>query len=274
MTSGSAGLPVAVRPAFEAIRAKLDAFAKAHLSEEYVPLLHEAAAALARKRPSPLLHGEPASWACGIAHAIGAVNFLFDKTQERHMSAAEVARAFGVGVSTGAAKAAEIRKHLKMLPYDLRWEVPSMFEKNPLVRLVEAGVLPVPEAVLRLGAAPFIGVWRIVEMEVWPRDWLDTDGPAFIAFDDDSLGELRFGTIQGELDCRFGEQDGRPLVEFSWEGMSEMAPACGRGWARLERPGIIAGRVFIHQGDDSTFTAEKSTRRAVIHRARACGGRS
>jgi hypothetical protein len=53
ITSSSAGLPVAVRPAFEAIIAELDTFAKAHLPEEYVPLLHEAAVALARKRPSP-----------------------------------------------------------------------------------------------------------------------------------------------------------------------------------------------------------------------------
>jgi hypothetical protein len=30
------------------------------------------------------------------------------------MSAAEVARAFGVGVSTGAGKAAEVLKHLKI----------------------------------------------------------------------------------------------------------------------------------------------------------------
>src|SRR5262249_31902248 len=146
MIQSSAGLPVAVRPAFEAIRAELDTFAKAHLPEEYVPLLHEAAVALARKRSSPLLHGAPASWACGIVHAIGAVNFLFDKTQEPHMSPAEIARAFGVGVSTGAAKAAEVRKHLRMLPHDLHWQVPSRLEKNPLMNLVEAGLLPVPEA--------------------------------------------------------------------------------------------------------------------------------
>jgi hypothetical protein len=201
------------------------------------------------------LHGEPTSWACGIAHAVGAVNFLFEKTQESHMSAAEIARAFGVGVSTGAAKAAEVRKHLKMLPHDLCWQVWSMLEKNPLVQLVEARSFPLPEVVQRPGAAPFVGIWRIVEMEVWPRDWLDTDGPAFLAFDGDTGGELRFGTIRGELDCRFGEQDGKPLVEFSWEGMSEADAASGRGWARPDRPGFLTGKIFIHQGDDSAFTA-------------------
>jgi Domain of unknown function (DUF6398) len=259
VVSSTPGVSVAVRPAYEAVRAQLDAFAKAHLPEEYLPVLNEAALTLARKRPSPLLHGQPVSWACGIAHAIGAVNFLFDTTQEGHLSAAEIARGFGVGVSTGAAKAAEVRKHLKMSPPDLRWQVPSMLEKNPLVRLVQAGVLSVPEAEPPPGAAPFIGTWRILEMAVWGRDWLDADGPAFIAFQGGALGDLRFGTIQGDLDCRFGEHEGKPLVEFSWQGISEMDPACGRGWAMLDSPSVITGKIFIHLGDDSAFTAEKST---------------
>ncbi len=37
------------------------------------------AAALSRKRPSPLSTGRERSWAVGIIYALGQVNFLFDK---------------------------------------------------------------------------------------------------------------------------------------------------------------------------------------------------
>ncbi|MDZ8257440.1 DUF6398 domain-containing protein [Nostoc sp. ChiQUE01b] len=34
-----------------------------------------------RKRPSPLATGQAKSWACGIVHALGMVNFLYDSSQ-------------------------------------------------------------------------------------------------------------------------------------------------------------------------------------------------
>lgn len=130
-------VPAAVRPAFDAVVECLDAVAKTQLTEEYLPVLHQAAAALARKKPSPLLRADPASWACGIVHAIGSVNFLFDKTQTPHMTAVQIAQAFGVSASTGASKAATVRKALKMAPHDPRWCVASMLARNPLVWMLE-----------------------------------------------------------------------------------------------------------------------------------------
>jgi hypothetical protein len=57
------------------------------------------------------------------------------------------------------------------------------------------------------------------------------------------------------MDCREVERDGRPGVEFSWEGKDECDPASGRGWAVLEEDGSLCGRIFFHLGDDSGFTA-------------------
>lgn len=150
-------VPVAVRPAFDAVVDRLDAVAKAQLTEEYLPVLHEAAAALARKKPSPLLRGDAASWACGIVHAIGSINFLFDKTQTPHLTAVQIAQAFGVSASTGAAKAAIIRKALKMAPYDPRWCVASMLARNPLVWMLEVNgfIVDVRDAPLDLQRAAF-----------------------------------------------------------------------------------------------------------------------
>jgi len=103
---------------------------------------------------------------------------------------------------------------------------------------------------------PFLGKWRIVEMEEWSRDAFELLGPAHFTFDEEDGGSFRFIAVQGFMDCCYGERDGRPLVEFSWEGQDERDPACGRGWAVLDGD-TIAGRIFIHSGDDSGFTAKR-----------------
>jgi hypothetical protein len=38
----------------------------------------------------------------------------------------------------------------------------------------------------------FVGYWRILEMEVWDRDYLDLVVPAFIEFDRERMGEFQF----------------------------------------------------------------------------------
>jgi hypothetical protein len=99
------------------------------------------------------------------------------------------------------------------------------------------------------------GRWQIVEMELWESDALNLVAPAFIEFGEDGLGSFGFIAVQGEMDCREVVQDGRPGVEFSWEGNDECDPASGRGWAVLEEDGSLHGRIFFHLGDDSEFTA-------------------
>lgn len=100
------------------------------------------------------------------------------------------------------------------------------------------------------------GRWRIVEMEVWDVDAIDLMGPGYIEFGKHH-GHLRFIAVEGGLDCRFGEVDGRASVEFSWMGADDRDAACGRGWARLLPDGSLSGRIFIHDGDDSSFTATR-----------------
>ena len=103
----------------------------------------------------------------------------------------------------------------------------------------------------------FEGVWRIEEMEVWDDDSLNLLGPANITFDDDGLGSFQFVAVVGFMDCQFSERDGRPLVEFSWQGGDDSDDARGRGWAIIEHDGKLRGRIFIHCADDSAFTAKR-----------------
>jgi hypothetical protein len=105
------------------------------------------------------------------------------------------------------------------------------------------------------------GRWRIVETELWDSDALNLVAPAFIEFGEDGWGSFGFIAVQGELDCREVIRDGRPGVEFSWEGNDECDPASGRGWAVLEEDGSLRGRIFFHLGDDSSFTAVRGASR-------------
>lgn len=102
------------------------------------------------------------------------------------------------------------------------------------------------------------GSWRIVEMDLWDQETLDMVGPAFIELAAQRTGSLGFIVVQGSVDWRPIERDGRPGAEFSWEGFDEDTPASGRGWAALEEDGSVRGHVYFHLGDDSGFKAVRA----------------
>ena len=47
-----------------------------------------------------------------------------------------------------------------------------------------------------------VGVWRIVEMDLWDIDAIDLMEPGFVAFEEDGDGGLQFVAVQGQLDWR------------------------------------------------------------------------
>ena len=108
--------------------------------------------------------------------------------------------------------------------------------------------------------ASIIGRWHITEMDNWDQEAVDLVQPGFIEFDDDGLGSLGFIVVMGELDCRDADRDGRPGVEFSWQGSDEGDDVCGRGWAALNPDGTLEGHIYFHLGDDSAFRAERFSR--------------
>ena len=117
-------------------------------------------------------------------------------------------------------------------------------------------VLPPPKADLL--PAPLVGHWRICSMEVWSQEHVETLGPAYVRLDRDGAGEMTFLCVEAWLDCQLTQRDGRPAVEFSWEGSDDGDHRCGRGWLRLgDTDDAIVGRFFFHQGDNSAFTAER-----------------
>jgi hypothetical protein len=129
-------VPKQMQPIFDAIVALTNQICAEHLNDEYAQLARKATAALSRKRPSPLLKGTAVAWACGIIHALGYVNFLFDQSQTPHMSAGELYKSFGVSAGTGSAKSKTVRDALDMSALDPNWCLPSNLDDNPLVWMV------------------------------------------------------------------------------------------------------------------------------------------
>jgi hypothetical protein len=108
-----------------------------------------------------------------------------------------------------------------------------------------------------LNANPFTGPWRIVWMSEWDQDCVDMDVPGHITFDINRSGSFQFGMVQGQMDCRPGQQP-TPRIDFTWQGFDEGDELTGRGHAEIV-DGELHGRLYIHFGDDSAFRAVKQT---------------
>lgn len=137
----SEDFPKVMEAKFNSIVELTDEFARQHLNNEYAQLIRQATAALCRKRPSPLEKGQAKTWAGGISHAIGMVNFLFDSSQNPHISASELYQWFGISASTGQAKSKLVRDTLKMRQLDPDWCLPSRVDDNPLVWMLSVNGL-------------------------------------------------------------------------------------------------------------------------------------
>lgn len=105
---------------------------------------------------------------------------------------------------------------------------------------------------------PYMGSWRIIEMEQWDQDFIDMVMPGYISFDDKDSGEFHFGAVHGFIDYRIEPYGESQRLEFSWEGEDEMDPASGRGWA-LIKDEQLHGKLYFYDGDESGFVATRQS---------------
>jgi len=133
----------------------------------------------------------------------------------------------------------------------------SALSEAPQVASSDADDIGSPPTLVLLEGRPdkIVGKWRILEMDLWGQDALDLVGPAYIQFDQNDTGSFGFIAVIGWLDCRHSSTDGRPSVEFSWEGNDDNDRASGRGRASLHDDGSLRGHLFFHMGNDSSFSA-------------------
>jgi len=158
-------VPKDIQTRFDDITQLTDAFSQTYLTEEYANLCRQLTATLCRKRPSPLSQGKAATWACGIIHAVGTVNFLFDSSQTPHVPASQIASYFSLSSSTMQAKSKQIRDLLDMYQMDPNWTLPSKVDDNPLVWMIQVNGLiidaryaprEIQEEAFRKGLIPYI----------------------------------------------------------------------------------------------------------------------
>ena len=110
----------------------------------------------------------------------------------------------------------------------------------------------------RRSRSPIVGCWRVIEMEQWDAESLDTEREAFIRFDAGGQGELHFCCVHGFIDYRLTRREGQPAAEWTWDGNDEHHPAFGRGWAVIQEDGALRGAIFFHDGEESGFLAKRA----------------
>jgi hypothetical protein len=106
----------------------------------------------------------------------------------------------------------------------------------------------------------FTGSWRITWMAAWDQDFVNAEEQGYFDFTNRNSGEFHFGYVHGSMDCHLSVHEGKPCVEFSWEGNDEMDPVTGRGWAVIDG-NQIQGMLFFHGGGESAFRVKKSKAR-------------
>lgn len=129
-------IPPEYQSRWQEIVSLTDAFCDRLLNDEYKVVCRKMAACLCQDG-SPVLKGRTSSWACGIAYAVGKVNFLTDPTQKPHLTADEIAQGFGVSPATMYAKCRDLWDGLDLMALDPDFTILSRVEDNPLIWMLK-----------------------------------------------------------------------------------------------------------------------------------------
>jgi hypothetical protein len=101
---------------------------------------------------------------------------------------------------------------------------------------------------------PVVGRWRIVEADLWDRDYLDLCGPATLVVRANGDGEIAFGAMQASLDIDYGPDE----IGFTWAGFDEMTEVSGSGSAELQDHGSLEIEFEYRHGDEAVLKAVRA----------------
>jgi hypothetical protein len=136
----------------QTILALLKEICDSKLDAEYYLLSERMLQKLGRKRNVPFVTGRPHIWACAIIHALGTINFLFDKSSQPYATIDEINEFFGTNKSTTSNKAKQIRDLLKLNYFDDEFSTRKMTESNPFAEYVMVNGFIVPLDTLPIDA--------------------------------------------------------------------------------------------------------------------------
>lgn len=119
-------------------------FCEEKLNGEYFELSERLIQKLGRKRNVPFTIGQTEVWAAAIIHAIGSINFLFDKSFDPYVSLDEINDFFGTTKSTTGNKSKQIRDLLKLKIWDNEFSTKKVSNSNPFANLAMINGFIVP----------------------------------------------------------------------------------------------------------------------------------
>ena len=101
-------------------------------------------------------------------------------------------------------------------------------------------------------ACLLLGRWRIIEADLWDRDYLDLCGPAMLTITAQG-GEIAFGALEAGLEVEYA----RDLIGFLWAGCDEGDQIEGEGTAELLDDGTIEIEFAYDNGDEAVLKAKR-----------------
>src|SRR3954452_4560018 len=99
-----------------------------------------------------------------------------------------------------------------------------------------------------------IGQWRIVEADIWERDYLDLVEPATLRIGNDGTAEFTFGVVQAGGEYEYAETS----VFFRWSGMDEGDEITGEATAELQDDGTVEFELSFDNGDDAVLICRRA----------------
>ena len=121
------------------------AFCIQHLNEEYFELCEKLIKKMGRKRDVPFKRGKLEIWAAATVHAIGSINFLFDKSNQPYMSTTQISDYFKTKSATVSNKARMIKDMFDLWYFSPEFSIQSMKDSNPFnnMVMVDGMILPI-----------------------------------------------------------------------------------------------------------------------------------
>lgn len=104
---------------------------------------------MARKRDTLFVTGRIEIWAAAVIHALGTVNFLFDKASQPYVSVTDICQFFGTKQSTTAQKSKKIRDMFNMTYFDGNFSTGTVDQSNPFNNLTMIDGLLIPKGMLQ-----------------------------------------------------------------------------------------------------------------------------
>ena len=92
-------------------------------------------------------------------------------------------------------------------------------------------------------------------MSQWNQDAVDLVVDGHFVFDSFGGGSFQFICVEGDINYSIANK-----LEFGWTGNDEYDAASGHGWVKFKNDDQIHGKIHIHNGDSSTFVANRQNK--------------